>query len=419
MIKHTGLVFNAFSLIVISVCLSVIMAQSSVDPTNNLTGSIQIHDPSSIIKCGNTYYVYQTGGGSKSSPDRKNWTDGASIISGANAIGNQAWWVIHGGEIWAPEVAFLDGVYYCFYSVSVWMGFNSAVGVATNTTLDQSSSNYKWVDKGIVMDSLQAADGGPMVNVIDPSTFLDDDGKWYLAFGSYQGGVRLAELNRATGNPINNPAHPIKITGSLGEASFIFHWKNYYYYTVSRGTCCAGMNSTYQIVYGRAASVKGPYTTKTGASFLNNNYTVLLTGDKAADGSVLHAGMGGQSFFWDHRGNGAIDTLFMDYHAYTAPSGTSYLNIKPMFADANGWLTVDPTQGTIITRTITVSNQKTIIHGASMSASAGCTIHLVGDAFSPAKSPAGQLYSITGRLLIGNAWKKLHNGIVIDKKELP
>jgi arabinan endo-1,5-alpha-L-arabinosidase len=419
MIKHVGFVFNACSLIIISVYLSFAIAQSSVDPTNNLTGSIQIHDPSSVIKCGNTYYVYQTGGGSKSSPDRKNWTDGASIISGANAVGTQSWWTTHGGEIWAPEVAYMDGVYYCFYSVSVWMGFNSAVGVATNVTLDQSSSSYKWVDKGIVMDSLQAADGGPMVNVIDPSTFLDDDGKWYLAFGSYQGGVRLAEISRTTGKPVNNPAHPIKITGSLGEASFIFHWKNYYYYTVSRGTCCSGMNSTYQIVYGRAASVKGPYTTKTGASFLNNSYTVLLTGDKAADGSVLHAGMGGQSFFWDHRGIGAIDTLFMDYHAYTAPSGTSYLNIKPVFADANGWLTVDPTQGTIITRTTSTSIQRTKVQGAQKSAFIGYSIHLVGNALGATKAPVGQLYSITGRLLNGNAQKILNNGIVIEKKGLP
>ena len=418
MIKHVGFVFNACSLIIISVYLSFAIAQSSVDPTNNLTGSIQIHDPSSVIKCGNTYYVYQTGGGSKSSPDRKNWTDGASIISGANAIGTQTWWTTHGGEIWAPEVAYMDGIYYCFYSVSVWMGFNSAVGVATNVTLDQSSSSYKWVDKGIVMDSLQAADGGPMVNVIDPSTFLDDDGKWYLAFGSYQGGVRLAEISRTTGKPVNNPAHPTKITGSLGEASFIFHWKNYYYYTVSRGTCCSGMNSTYQIVYGRAASIKGPYTTKTMASFLNNSYTVLLTGDKAADGSVLHAGMGGQSFFWDHRGNSNLDTLFMDYHAYTAPSGTSYLNIKPMFADANGWLTVDPTQGTIITRTTSTSIQGTKVQGAQKSAFIGYSIHLVGKALAT-KAPVGQLYSITGRLLNGNAQKILNNGIVIEKKGLP
>jgi arabinan endo-1,5-alpha-L-arabinosidase len=108
------------------------------------------------------------------------------------------------------------------------MVFNSAIGVATNTTLNPDDVNYKWVDKGIVIDSLEAADGGPMVNVIDPSTFVDSDGKWYLAFGSFQNGCRLLELNQATGKPLNSPAHPTEITNGLGEASFIVHWKNYY-----------------------------------------------------------------------------------------------------------------------------------------------------------------------------------------------
>jgi hypothetical protein len=108
----------------------------------------------------------------------------------------------------------------------------------------------------------------------------------------------------------------------------------------------------------------------------------------------------------------------MDYHAYTAPSGTSYLNIKPMFADANGWLTVDPTQGTIITRTTSTSIQGTKVQGAQKSAFIGYSIHLVGKALAT-KAPVGQLYSITGRLLNGNAQKILNNGIVIEKKGLP
>jgi len=142
-----------------------------------------------------------------------------------------------------------------------------------------------------------------------------------------------------------NAANPqlTKITNALGEGSFLFYANGYYYYVVSRGGCCNGMSSTYQTVYGRSTTVGGPYTTQAGTSFLNNAYTVLLMRDFATDGSVLHAGMGGESFFTDH------DTLFMSYHAYTAPSGNSLLNIKPVYRTGTNWLTLIPSQGTVIT----------------------------------------------------------------------
>jgi arabinan endo-1,5-alpha-L-arabinosidase len=387
-------------------------AQGTGDPTNNLTGSDSIHDPSSVIKCGSTYYVYGTGGGSKYSTDRIFWTSGPNIMTGTNGVGTQTWWAAHGGQIWAPEIAYMNGLYYCFYSVSAWMNFNSAIGVATNTTLDSKDTNYKWVDKGLVIDSLGAADGGGMVNVIDPGTFVDNNGKWYLAFGSFQKGCRLIELNKATGKPVNNPPHPTIITNSLGEASFIFHWKNYYYYVVSRGGCCNAMSSTYQIVYGRAASVTGPYMTKptsgspNGQSFQSGNYTLLLTRD-SLNGSVLHAGMGGQAFFWDH------DTLFMDYHAYTAPNGTSYLNIKPMYADSLGWLTMNPAKGKIITGAPTaIVNTTPALSHSQFSVHWSKFVRCIGDG---KKTSDGIMYTITGQRISGKTAKYLPKGIYLEK----
>jgi arabinan endo-1,5-alpha-L-arabinosidase len=336
-------------------------------------------------------------------------------MAGTNGVGTQTWWAIHGGQIWAPEVAFVNGVYYCFYSVSAWMNFNSAIGVATNTTLDANNPNYKWIDKGMVVDSLQASDGGAMVNVIDPGTFMDDNGKWYLAFGSFQGGCRLLELNKSTGKPLNNPPHPTKITTNLGEASFIFHWKNYYYYVVSRGGCCNAMSSTYQVVYGRTTSVTGSYMSKpttgypNGRSFLSGNYTILLSRD-SLNGKILHAGMGGQSFFWDH------DTLFMDYHAYTAPNGTSYLNIKPVYADSLGWLTMDPTKGKVITGApTTIVNHSNTEYSIAPVAHKFRAIHYIGDGTTISSlSVSGKLYSITGQRLITT--KSLPSGLYIENK---
>jgi hypothetical protein len=50
---------------------------------SDLRGSLGIHDPSAIIKCGNLYYVFGTGQGifTKSSPDKIYWTTGPSVFA--------------------------------------------------------------------------------------------------------------------------------------------------------------------------------------------------------------------------------------------------------------------------------------------------------------------------------------------------
>ncbi|MBD0368953.1 MAG: family 43 glycosylhydrolase, partial [Flavisolibacter sp.] len=46
------------------------------------------------------------------------------------------------------------------------------------------------------------------------------------------------------------------------EGVFIIKGPEYYYIFASRGRCCAGMESTYQIVMGRSKNVTGPYLNK-------------------------------------------------------------------------------------------------------------------------------------------------------------
>jgi hypothetical protein len=102
------------------------------------------------------------------------------------------------------------------------------------------------------------------------------------------------------------------------------------------------MESTYMIVYGRATSVQGPYTTREGRDFKSGHFTVLLERDYDENREILHAGMGCSGFFWDN------DTLFMSYHTYTPPTGDALLNIRPVYLDADGWLTMNPDEGTLI-----------------------------------------------------------------------
>jgi arabinan endo-1,5-alpha-L-arabinosidase len=314
-------------IIFILTCTYNIYAQDTLNP---LKGDIRVHDPV-MIKQGDTYYVFHTGKGVsvKTSKDKINWKRAGSIFPQdklpkwhKSDIPEQD------GSLWAPDIYFHDGKYYLYYSVSAWMNFNSSVGLATNTTLDSTQSSYHWEDQGQI---ISYKNGGEKVNVIDPNVFKDKDGKLWLFYGSYQAGLRLVELNPKTGKLIKDTPDIITITKSLGEGVFVINGPEYYYIFASRGICCKGMQSTYQVVIGRSRNVEGPYLNKEGKSWVDNNYTLLLAGDSTAPGK------GHNGIFTEG------DSTFIVYHAYTrAANGTSLLNIKPLHMDKDGWPSLDP-----------------------------------------------------------------------------
>lgn len=289
---------KAVPLIFYAVCLFI--TTNAQDTLNPLKGDIRVHDPV-MIKHSNTYYVFHTGRGVsiKTSKDRINWAKAGSVFSSKD--------------------------------LPTWMNFNSSVGLATNTTLDSTNPNYKWVDEGQI---ISYKNGGKGVNVIDPNVITDKDGKFWLFYGSYKAGLRLAELNPETGKLLNDPPQIITITKALGEGVFVIRGPEYYYIFASRGICCKGMQSNYQIVMGRSKDIKGTYLNKEGKSWVDNNYSLFLAGDSTEPGR-------GHNGFFTEGG----DTTFIVYHAYTrSANGASLLNIKPLYIDADGWPALDATK---------------------------------------------------------------------------
>jgi len=299
----------------------------AVISNNGLKGNLNAHDPC-MIKAGDTYYVLTTGMSIKSSKDMINWTNLGPLFDKAATF---SWWnndIPGKVGLWAPDIHYADGKYHLYYSVSAWMNFKSSVGYATNVTLDKNSPDYKWIDQGQVVNY---KNGGDSVNCIDPNAFTDEDGKEYLIYGSYKGGLRLIELDPKTGKPNSDKPELYTITTKLGEGSYIIKGPEYYYIFASRGKCCSGIQSTYQIVIGRSKSVKGPYLNKEGKSWTDNNYSVFLAGD------YDEPGRGHNGFFAQG------DTTYIVYHAYTrAFNGQSLLNIKPLHMDKDGWPSLNP-----------------------------------------------------------------------------
>ncbi|MDB5234964.1 MAG: hypothetical protein JWR44_1957 [Hymenobacter sp.] len=242
-----------------------------------LQGLTGIHDPSTIIKSGNTYWTFATGQGIYSlySTDLVKWTPGPRAVFQNNAY--PAWINTKvpgfGGNFWAPECVFQNGKYYLYYSCSTFGSKVSAIGLATNVTLDPASPSYNWVDEGEVIST----NNGSAVNAIDPAIYRDASNNLWMAYGSFFGGIRIIQLDAATGKPVAGATQAAVANGDV-EAAYVKQRGAFYYLFINRGTCCQGSNSTYRILVGRSASPNGPFLDKNGVDLNNAGGTLLLSG---------------------------------------------------------------------------------------------------------------------------------------------
>jgi arabinan endo-1,5-alpha-L-arabinosidase len=263
---------------IVTVCVlfavsSALCAQDNFVPAA-LKGQTFIHDPSTIVSEGTNYLVFGTGWGirTKSSPDLIHWDAGDPVFRVAPA------WTMNAvpefrGAMWAPDVIRLDGKYFLYYSVSSWGKQISAIGLATTPALNPQATNHAWTDCGPVI----ASSNGYAFNTIDPSVFLDEDGRLWLAFGSYWEGIFLTELNSKTGLRIgtNSPLYRLAWNHAIEAACLTRHEKLYYLF-VNWGQCCKGTNSTYEVRVGRAGKVIGPYLDRDDNSLVSGGGSPFL-----------------------------------------------------------------------------------------------------------------------------------------------
>ena len=105
-----------------------------------LAGDMRVHDPA-IIRQGNTFYVFSTGGRPprgiiymRCSNDLYNWTRCGSVFKDLPKWAKRE--IPRARSAWAPDISFFNGKYHLYYSVSTFGTNNSAIGVATNQNLD-------------------------------------------------------------------------------------------------------------------------------------------------------------------------------------------------------------------------------------------------------------------------------------------
>ena len=284
-----------------------------------------VHDPVMALGEDGRYYIFSTGMGISvmSSSDLEVWRKEKPVFGREDL--QWAHDSIKGfrGHVWAPDICRRDGKWWLYYSCSTFGKNRSAIGVATNKTLDPTSSDYKWEDLGPVIVSHPHKDKW---NAIDPNFITDHEtGEEYLTFGSFWDGIQLVPLqdgrikteggkqvrpktiarriaiNRTatTTVPDGSPSGLTRDDTEAGaphdhepgkaadgvkgekpenaiEAPFIIYNEGYYWLFVSWDYCCRGKNSTYRTVYGRSRSITGPYLDMAGKDMAQGGGTLLI-----------------------------------------------------------------------------------------------------------------------------------------------
>jgi arabinan endo-1,5-alpha-L-arabinosidase len=299
----------------------------AVSPQMAAFGSrgVRVHDPSAITKCGDEYWIFYTGRGIPSyhSRDLITWERGPSVFTNAPAwvatTVPQNRWMYY----WAPDVIHLGDRYLLYYAVSVFGKRTSAIGLATNPTLDPGDPKYHWTDEGVVIQTSETNN----FNAIDPAASLDTAGNLWLSLGSYWTGIKLIQLDPKTGKCISedSPMYSLAFNDSI-EASYIYHHEGFYYLFVNWGQCCRGTNSTYEIRVGRSRGITGEYMDKDGVAMMASGGTRFLgsQGPFIGPGQTGIVTLGGTNLFSCHFYDGTR-------------RGISTLAILPLKWDADGW----------------------------------------------------------------------------------
>ncbi|MBN2215271.1 MAG: family 43 glycosylhydrolase [Bacteroidales bacterium] len=249
-------------IVLAAVLLPVIKNATAIE----ITGSVFSHDPATITREGDTYWHFYTapGIGAAYSSNLTSWISTSNHIftPGTDWKSHYPAWTLPyfgsgtsantDGNLWAPDVIFMNGAYYLYYSCSSFGSSYSAIGVVKSSSLNSPV----WVDMGMVVSS----DGSSTaINAIDPGLFRDNDGKIYMVYGSWFGGIGIVEIDSITGLAVSSVTHLYGGSHQSIEAPYLFKEGDYYYLVVNRGNCCQGVNSTYYITVGRSANVTGPY----------------------------------------------------------------------------------------------------------------------------------------------------------------
>lgn len=196
------------------------------------------------------------------------------------------------------------------------------------------------------------------LNAIDPCVFYDAQGRLWMAYGSWFGGIYLLELDPATGLRLASHAYEtvedvsdeyqgIRIAGGAhvsGEGAYVEYINGYYYLYVSYGGLTAA--GGYNMKVFRSENPDGPYTDLTGDS------AISTYGWDNVNSDVGVRVMG--NYMWDFTKSGQVaqghnsvysgeNGIFVVYHTrFTNQNEAHSVRVHQQFVNEDGWLVTAP-----------------------------------------------------------------------------
>jgi arabinan endo-1,5-alpha-L-arabinosidase len=302
-----------------------------------LSGDVSpVHDPTAVMD-GGVAHLFSTTSQMReppglvhwrTSPDLLRWSPAGTVFPELPAWAAAA---VPGAKgIWAPDISRVDGEFRLYYSVSTFGKNTSAIGLAVTQTLATSDPRFGWVDHGLVVRSGPTDD----FNAIDPDLLVDGTGRHWLSFGSFWSGIKLIQLDAATGKPaLDDPKmYDLARRSAPGaiEAPKMIERNGWFYLFASVDFCCRGVESTYSTVVGRAESPTGPFIDAAGRALLEGGGTTVLHAD--LDPTRRFVGPGHVTIL------STGDADYVAYHAYDREAaGRPTLRIQRIEWTASGW----------------------------------------------------------------------------------
>jgi arabinan endo-1,5-alpha-L-arabinosidase len=238
-------------------------------------------------------------------------------------------------NIWAPYIIQYKDIYRLYFCVSAFGRKASYIGLA-----ESSSPEGPWVQKGCVVKT----DDESLMNAIDPSIIFDvENGKNWMLYGSFFGGLYCVELNSETGLTlkVHDQGHLIARRANykvdnLEAPEIIYHpeLKNYFLFS-----SYDPLMTTYNVRVGRSDKPEGPFFDFNGQNLSDttNNFPVL-TSPYRFDNHPGWAGTGHCGVLRSEDGR-----FFMFHQARLSPQNAMMdLHVRDVFFTPDGWPVVSP-----------------------------------------------------------------------------
>lgn len=334
-----------------------------------------VHDPS-VIKVDDMYYVFGSHLGVAKTEDFMNWTMVATGVNSSNPLFDNVveelketleW--AETDTLWAPDVIELNGKYYMYFNACEGGSPRSAMGVAVADHIEGPYEN-----KGVFLKSGmwgQASEDGTTYdatihpNVVDPHVFFDKDGKLWMVYGSYSGGIFILEMDEETGLPLEGQGYGKKLMGgnhSRIEAPYIQYVPEtgYYYLYITFGGLDADGGYNMRVV--RSETPDGPYVDAEGndmTSVRGANGTIFddasiepygvklmgnylfekMTSDSKGDTGIGYVSPGHNSVFYDEE----TGKQLLLFHSRFPQRGEEHeIRVHQLFMNKDGWPVVAP-----------------------------------------------------------------------------